>query len=185
LLQQDTKKKYDYTIHHLEDGTTKVDYMESIPVSSAKEVFDLLGESIKIRSTASTMKNDLSSRSHYVFTLRIHGNRNGVPVEGVLNLIDLAGSERYDKETTNDRQSETKFINGSLAAVGDVIHALASGEKHVPYRNSKLTYLLQNCLSGKRSKTLMFVNVTSSTDSISETLSSLRFASKVNTCKIK
>jgi len=100
--------------------------------------------------------------------------------------VDLAGSERLKESGAlnhKDRLKETQAINKSLSALGDVIAALgergASGEKHIPYRNSKLTYLLQNSLSGN-SKTLMFVNVSPLAAHLGESVCSLRFATKVN-----
>lgn len=114
--------------------------------------------------------NERSSRSHSVFTLRISGTNAGTgeTCEGCLNLVDLAGSERINVSfgsgfgsgggNDKERLKETQSINRSLSALGDVIAALGEkgekGDKHIPYRNSKLTYLLQNSLSGN-SKTLV------------------------------
>jgi kinesin family protein C1 len=155
-------------------------------VTSADAIQDLLRRAQANRSTAGTGMNDQSSRSHSVFQLRLAGTNSatGERVLGLLNLIDLAGSERIAKSgVQGDRLAETKAINKSLSCLGDVIAALASKAKHVPYRNSKLTHLLANSLGGN-SKTLMFVNVAPGLEHQAESLSSLRFAAKVNSCEI-
>lgn len=100
---------------------------------------------------------------------------------GKLSLVDLAGSERLAKsQTTGQQQKETMAINKSLSALGTVIASLAATEKHVPYRDSKLTYLLQDSLGGN-SKTLMFVNIGPSQLNVGETTNSLNFASRART----
>lgn len=126
--------------------------------------------------------NDVSSRSHAVFALRITGKNeaSGTQLKGSLNLVDLAGSERLARSlAAGDRARETCAINKSLSALGDVFASLATKSSHVPYRNSKLTWLLAPCLGGA-GKTLMFVNVAPDRASAGESLCSLRFAAKVN-----
>ena len=114
--------------------------------------------------------NDRSSRSHSVFQLQLRGKSEslGSTRRGTLSLIDLAGSERLQTTgATGDRLKEAQNINKSLSALGDVFAAIGGKQRHVPYRNSKLTYLLQFCLAPP-SKTLMFVNVSPVLESSSE-----------------
>jgi len=175
-----------YTIKHDPHGNTTVSDLTIIDVFSIADVTNLLEKASHSRSVGKTQMNEQSSRSHFVFTLKISGsNKNtGQHVEGVLNLIDLAGSERLAKSSsTGDRLKETQSINKSLSALSDVIFAIAKGDDHVPFRNSKLTYLLQPCLGGD-SKALMFVNISPEASSVGETICSLRFASRVNACEI-
>ncbi|XP_061435941.1 kinesin-like protein KIFC1 [Lethenteron reissneri] len=156
------------------------------PVTTEAELERLLLIAKGNRSVASTAANNRSSRSHSVFQLHIRGSNDvtGQQFTSQLNLVDLAGSERLDKsQSTGERLKEAQHINSSLTSLALVIMALSNKEQHIPYRNSKLTYLLQNCLGGN-SKTLMFINLSPSEDNFSETLNSLRFATKVNECVI-
>lgn len=109
---------------------------------------------------------------------------SGATRKGHLVLIDLAGSERLDQSgVVGEQLKEATAINKSLSALGNVIVALSKKQKHVPFRDSALTYLLQNCLGGD-SKCLMLVNVSPAATHTAETLCSLRFAQKVNACEV-
>ncbi|GBG63848.1 hypothetical protein CBR_g39632 [Chara braunii] len=175
-----------HVVKHDANGNTTVTDLTLVEVTSWREVATLLARAAQYRSVGKTAMNERSSRSHCVFTLRITGVNDGTEqqVNGVLNLIDLAGSERLSRSgATGERLKETQAINKSLSSLGDVISAIANKEAHIPYRNSKLTYLLQPCLGGD-SKTLMFVNIAPDRHSEAESLCSLRFAAKVNSCEI-
>merc|ERR1719166_175146 len=129
--------------------------------------------------------NSVSSRSHSMFALYLHGTNTAKDeqLHGALHLVDLAGSERLDKSgATGTRLKETQNINRSLSSLADVFMAKTEGGRtHVPFRNSKLTHLMEPCLSGQ-GKTLMLVNVAPERDNSHETLCSLRFASQVGQC---
>ena len=169
-----------------EAAGVEVSYLKWSTVSSSEDVSRLLNKAMKERSVGVTACNAQSSRSHMVFMLAVDGTNaaTGQKLSGALNLVDLAGSERVGKsEVTGDRLKETQAINKSLSALGDVIAALGTKEGHVPYRNSKLTFLLQNSLSGQ-GKALMLCNVGPAHSAASESLCTLRFASKVNATNI-
>jgi kinesin family protein C1 len=171
-------------------GKSFVDGLSQIPIDTIdsstgmQQLEALMSAAARARSVASTKMNAHSSRSHSVFMLHLHGYNadSGATVQGALNLCDLAGSERLDRSGAGSdakRLKETQAINKSLSCLGDVFNALATGASHVPYRNSKLTYLLQDCLSGD-GKALMFVNLSPTFASSNESLCSLRFAQRVN-----
>merc|ERR1719236_314526 len=99
-------------------------------------------------------------------------------IEGKMLLVDLAGSERLKKsEVTGDMQREAIEINKSLTALGDVMEALTKGQKQIPYRNHKLTQVLQDSLGGT-AKTLMFVNCSPAQTNVDETVMSLKYATR-------
>ncbi|XP_050519653.1 protein claret segregational-like isoform X8 [Diabrotica virgifera virgifera] len=139
----------------------------------------------KNRAVAATDVNQHSSRSHAVTKITIKGRNEETNATwtGSVNLVDLAGSESA-KVNQGARLTETKNINKSLSALQTVMMSLHNQDKHVPYRNSKLTYLLQSSLGGN-SKTLMIVNISPFQETCLESINSLRFASKVKEVKTK
>ncbi|CAL0300239.1 unnamed protein product [Lupinus luteus] len=157
-----------------------------VPVSSTIDVIELMNLGQRNRTVGATAINDRSSRSHTCLTVHVEGRdlTSGTLLRGCMHLVDLAGSERVDKsEATGDRLKEAQHINKSLSALGDVIASLAQKNQHVPYRNSKLTQLLQDSLGGQ-AKTLMFVHISPEADSIGETVSTLKFAERVATVEL-
>jgi len=166
---------------YVTDLTTKF-----IDPADQNAVEDILAQAAKHRSVAATDMNSVSSRSHSVFTLHL----SAVHVEqrqslkGVLNLVDLAGSERLERSgAVGDRAKEAMAINKSLSSLTDVFVAIGKKAGHIPFRNSKLTYLLQPSLSGD-GKTLMMANISPTDLSVQETLCTLRFAAQVNKCEL-
>ncbi|KAL2345451.1 hypothetical protein Fmac_006736 [Flemingia macrophylla] len=157
-----------------------------VPVSSTIDVIELMNLGQRNRAVGATALNDRSSRSHSCLTVHVQGRdlTSGATLRGCMHLVDLAGSERVDKsEATGDRLKEAQHINKSLSALGDVIASLAQKNSHVPYRNSKLTQLLQDSLGGQ-AKTLMFVHISPETDAVGETISTLKFAERVATVEL-
>lgn len=153
-------------------------------VESMSKVKYLMTKAAKHRAVGSTDMNSVSSRSHSMFALYLRGENEakGEQLHGALHLVDLAGSERLDKSgAQGDRLKETQNINKSLSCLTDVFVAKAENRKHVPFRNSKLTHLMEPCLSGE-GKTLMIVNVSPETSNAHESLCSLRFAGRVSHC---
>ncbi|XP_060667843.1 kinesin-like protein KIN-14S [Ziziphus jujuba] len=163
------------------DGTQEVPGLVESRVYGIQDVWELLKSGSQVRSVGSTSANEQSSRSHCLLRVTVKGENliNGQRTKSHLWLVDLAGSERVGRiEVEGERLKESQFINKSLSALGDVISALASKTAHIPYRNSKLTHILQSSLGGD-CKTLMFVQISPSAADIGETLCSLNFASRV------
>eukprot|EP00752_Nemacystus_decipiens_P003563 g3286.t1 len=150
-------------------------------VTSAEELIAVMSAGAKNRVTAATGMNQGSSRSHSVFIISLQQRdvNDSSTKTGMLFLVDLAGSEMVKKtHATGQVLNEAKTINKSLSALGQVINALTDDKKpHVPYRDSKLTRVLQNSLGGN-SKTCLIVNCSPSSFNEAETMSTLRFGSR-------
>ncbi|KAK9689574.1 hypothetical protein RND81_09G068100 [Saponaria officinalis] len=152
-----------------------------VKVKDTQDVLNLMYIGLKNRAVGATALNERSSRSHSILTIHVQGKEllSESILKGCLHLVDLAGSERVDKsEAVGERLKEAQHINRSLSALGDVISALAQKNAHIPYRNSKLTQVLQDSLGGQ-AKTLLFVHINPEANAIGETLSTLKFAERV------
>ncbi|KAH7661194.1 Minus-end-directed kinesin ATPase protein [Dioscorea alata] len=168
-------------VRQVADGVHHVPGLVEARVNNMNEVWNALQTGSKARSVGLTNANERSSRSHCIVCVMVKGENliNGECTRSKLWLIDLAGSERVGKtDAQGERLKEAQNINRSLSALGDVVSALASKSPHIPFRNSKLTHLLQDSLGGD-SKTLMFVQISPNENDIGETLCSLNFASRV------
>lgn len=179
------------TNHHLElrerDNGIYVPNLHSVLCKSVEEMLHVMLMGNKNRTTGFTNMNEHSSRSHAVFLIKIEMcemDSTAIKV-GCLNLVDLAGSERQSKSgATADRLKEASKINRALSSLGNVISALAEKSPHVPYRDSKLTRLLQDSLGGN-SKTIMIANIGPSEYNYNETLTTLRYAHRAKTIQNK
>ncbi|XP_034443931.1 kinesin-like protein KIN-14S [Hippoglossus hippoglossus] len=155
--------------------------LTQIQVRTEADILSVMETGEKNRKIASTKMNTQSSRSHLVVALEVEGSDevSGLTSGGTLTLCDLAGSERISKtEAEGQRLVEAAAINKSLTALGQVFSALKCNALHVPFRNSKLTHLLQPCLSGD-AKCCVFVNVSPDMKDAAETLSTLQFGSTI------
>ena len=186
LLSKDPKNSLELK-ENIDTGVYVKD-LTSFVVKNVNEIDHVMQAGKKNRSTGATLMNQTSSRSHSIFTIVIEcAETKGDHIRvGKLNLVDLAGSERQSKTgATGDRLKEATKINLSLAALGNVISALVDGKSsHIPYRDSKLTRLLQNSLGGN-AKTVMCANAGPADYNYDETLSTLRYANRAKNIKNK
>ncbi|KAI8093477.1 kinesin heavy chain [Halteromyces radiatus] len=155
-----------------------------IYVGSSEEVYEVMRRGSNNRVVASTNMNAESSRSHSIVVITITQKNvdTGAAKSGKLYLVDLAGSEKVGKTgATGQTLEEAKKINKSLTALGMVIYSLTDGKSsHVPYRDSKLTRILQESLGGN-SRTTLIINCSPSSYNEQETLSTLRFGMRAKT----
>ncbi|XP_028399082.1 kinectin-like [Dendronephthya gigantea] len=152
-----------------------------LDAADAQSLYGIFEKGSENRHVASTKMNSESSRSHLVLSIIIESTNKttGSVLKGKLSLVDLAGSERASKTQASAEQlKEAQSINKSLSALGDVISALSSEQQFIPYRNNKLTMLMQDSLGGN-AKTLMFVNISPADYNTDETVTSLTYASRV------
>jgi len=165
--------------------------LQDMVVDDAVKLENIMNSGIKNRAVSSTMMNAVSSRSHSIFTIKVHQKDEEDKSRNVfakLNLVDLAGSERQKGTgATGQTLKEGANINKSLSALGNVINALvetANGKKvFVPFRNSKLTRVLQESLGGN-SLCTMLATLSPAACNYEETMSTLRYANRAKAIKI-
>lgn len=191
LLSSDDNAKIRIYDDVTKKGSVIVQGLEEIPVRCKSDVYRLLAKGQERRKTAATLMNAQSSRSHTVFSILVHIKENGNDGEemlkiGKLNLVDLAGSENISKAGNEKgiRTRESVNINQSLLTLGRVITALVERTPHIPYRESKLTRLLQESLGG-RTKTSIIATVSPGHKDLEETLSTLDYAHRAKNIQNK
>lgn len=163
------------------DGQVVVNGLSTMEVRDMQEAMAVFAKGASNRATASTQLNAHSSRSHLIVQIDIitEGADDSAGIHSKLFLVDLAGSERIEKSgATGSVLKEAQYINKSLLALGDVMEALDKKQSHVPYRNSKLTHLLQNALGGN-ARCMMIANVCPTDLTYDETMFTLQFATRV------
>lgn len=175
-------------VHEEKNRGVYVKGLLEIYVSSVQEVFEVMRRGGNARAVAATNMNQESSRSHSIFVITITQKNveTGSAKSGQLFLVDLAGSEKVGKTGASGQTlEEAKKINKSLSALGMVINALTDGKSsHIPYRDSKLTRILQESLGGN-SRTTLIINCSPSSYNDAETLSTLRFGMRAKSIKNK
>lgn len=191
LLSYDDSTKLKIFENEKKGGhSTMVQGMEETYIDSASSGIRLLQTGSHKRQVAATKCNDLSSRSHTVFTITVLTKRTTESGEdyvssGKLNLVDLAGSENIGRSgAENKRATEAGLINKSLLTLGRVINALVDKSSHIPYRESKLTRLLQDSLGG-RTKTCIIATVSPARNNLEETISTLDYAFRAKNIRNK
>ncbi|CAH1973146.1 unnamed protein product [Acanthoscelides obtectus] len=184
LLRPKSGKSHDLRENATSGGVT-VTNLHSSTCQSTRDMLKAMKAGNHNRSTGATDMNEHSSRSHAIFQISVEmaePNSESVRV-GKLNLVDLAGSERQSKTgATGDRLKEATKINKALSSLGNVIYALAENSAHIPYRDSKLTRLLQDSLGGN-SKTIMIANIGPANMNYEETIVTLRYAYRAKSIK--
>ncbi|KAL2214817.1 putative kinesin family protein [Thermoascus aurantiacus ATCC 26904] len=175
-------------VHEEKSRGVYVKGLLEIYVSSVQEVYEVMRRGSQARAVSATNMNQESSRSHSIFVITITQKNveTGSAKSGQLFLVDLAGSEKVGKTGASGQTlEEAKKINKSLSALGMVINALTDGKStHIPYRDSKLTRILQESLGGN-SRTTLIINCSPSSYNDAETISTLRFGVRAKAIKNK
>mmetsp|Transcript_6469 Transcript_6469/g.19426 ORF Transcript_6469/g.19426 Transcript_6469/m.19426 type:complete len:288 (+) Transcript_6469:1465-2328(+) len=185
LLRDPSKGLKKLEVRRNERGNYVPD-LTTVEVHDDAEVLELMDMADSVRAAASTDMNEHSSRSHMLLSVHVDTlhKSSGMRTFSKLHLVDLAGSERINKSNaTGQALKEAQNINKSLSALGDVIAARGADQKHVPFRNSTLTHLLQDSIS-QDSKTLMFCCISPVTYNVDETFCTLNFASRVGNVEL-
>ncbi|KAG9510924.1 Kinesin-like protein KIF11, partial [Fragariocoptes setiger] len=165
-------------------GSVIIGGLKEVVADSKAEIFDLLKRGSRKRQTAATLLNACSSRSHTIFTVTVLMKEGSINGEGILrigklNLVDLAGNENIARSGAQDKRArEVGTINQSLLTLGRVITALVEKRPHVPFRESKLTRILQDSLGGK-TQTCIVATISPALNSLDDTLNTLEYACKV------
>lgn len=191
-LLEDPKHPKRHEIRETPDGGIYVEDLMLINCKDVSQIEKVMYMGNLNRTIGATDMNEHSSRSHAIFQIRIEMSDTNTSAKysniklGMLNLVDLAGSERQSKTgTTGERLKEASKINLSLSALGNVISALVNGSgAHIPYRDSKLTRLLQDSLGGN-SRTLMIANIGPASYNLEETMTTLRYAHRAKSIQNK
>ncbi|KAF9890143.1 hypothetical protein FE257_006304 [Aspergillus nanangensis] len=175
-------------VHEEKSRGVYVKGLLEVYVSSVQEVYEVMRRGGAARAVAATNMNQESSRSHSIFVITVTQKNleTGSAKSGQLFLVDLAGSEKVGKTGASGQTlEEAKKINKSLSALGMVINALTDGRStHIPYRDSKLTRILQESLGGN-SRTTLIINCSPSSYNDAETISTLRFGVRAKAIKNK
>merc|ERR1712217_83471 len=175
-----TASKSKLNVRQEKSGMVVVEHLTEEVCQNADELSALLERGNAQRTVAATAMNSESSRSHLVLMIKIVSvnKETKEQLRGKILICDLAGSERLKKsQVTEEMQKEAIEINKSLTALGDVIEGLTKNQKTIPYRNHKLTQLMQDSLGGT-AKTLMFVNCSPASSNADETVMSLKYATR-------
>ena len=167
-------------------STIYIQNLQEFHVSSARDGLALLQRGLRHRQVATTKMNDFSSRSHTIFTITLYKQHDGELFRlSKMNLVDLAGSENINRSgAQNQRAKEAGSINQSLLTLGRVINSLADKNAHIPFRESKLTRLLQDSLGGN-TKTALIATISPARATAEETCSTLEYASKAKDIRNK